>query len=78
VGFGSQVTLLDVARDAEVQYKLVHSEEADVARGLISTTSPIGRGLMGRRVGDTVDIQTPAGPREFEIVGLTTIHDEVF
>ncbi len=76
VGFGSQVTLLDVARDAEVKYKLVHSEEADAPRGLISTTSPIGRGLMGKRVGDTVSIQTPAGPREFEIVGLTTIHDE--
>jgi len=78
VGFGSQVTLVDVARDAEVKYKLVHSEEADVARGLISTTSPIGRGLMGKRVGDTVSVQTPAGPKEFEIVDFATIHDEAF
>lgn len=68
--------LLDLEKQAEVTYRLVTPEEADVAQGLISTSSPIGRSLLGRRAGDTVKVQTPAGPREFEIVGLSTIYDE--
>ena len=52
------------------------SEESDVSKGLISTTSPIGRGLVGRRVGDMATIVTPNGKRELEILKLTTIHDE--
>jgi transcription elongation factor GreA len=59
-----------------VQYKLVTSEEADAAQGLISTTSPIGRALLGRREGDEVKVQTPAGIKEFELVRLKTIHDD--
>src|SRR5712692_11185 len=50
VAFGSKVVLYDVDRDTNVEYRLVMSEEADVAKGLISTTSPIGRGLIGKRV----------------------------
>ena len=57
-------------------YRLVTSEESDVAKGLISTTSPIGRGLVGRQVGDVAVIHTPNGKRELEILKLTTIHDE--
>src|SRR5581483_1785220 len=76
VGYGSTVVLLDVDQDTEVRYRLVTSEEADVNNGLISTTSPIGRGLMGKRVGDTVKVGTPNGIREFEIRGLQTIHDD--
>jgi transcription elongation factor GreA len=53
----------------------VTSEDADVAQGRISTTSPIGRGLLGKRVGDTVKIQIPDGTRELEILRLTTIHE---
>ena len=49
--------------------------EADVANGKISTSSPIGRGLLGKKVGDTVKIQIPDGVREMEILSLTTIHD---
>lgn len=75
VGLGSSVTVFDTAKDGEVRYKLVTSEEADVAKGLISTTSPIGRGLIGKRVGDTIKIQSPGGPKEFEILKLTTIHE---
>lgn len=75
-GYGSRVVLLDLEKQAEVTYRLVTPEEADVAQGLISTSSPIGRSLLGRRAGDTVKVQTPAGPREFEIVGLSTIYDE--
>jgi transcription elongation factor GreA len=54
---------------------LVTSEDADVAAGRISTTSPIGKGLLGKQVGDTVKVQIPGGVREMEIVHLATIHD---
>jgi transcription elongation factor GreA len=75
VGLGSRVTVLDTKKEEEIKYKLVTSEEADVAKGRISTTSPIGRGLLGKRVGDTVRIQIPGGAKELEILDLTTIHD---
>ena len=75
VGLGSHVVVLDLNKDEEVTYSLVTSEETDVASGKISTSSPIGRGLLGKRVGDTVKIQIPDGVREMEILSLTTIHD---
>jgi transcription elongation factor GreA len=76
-GYGSRVVVLDVQRNLEVEYKLVSSEEADVEKGLISTTSPIGRALLNRQVGDEVQVATPAGKKEFEVVRLVTIHDEL-
>jgi transcription elongation factor GreA len=75
-GYGSRIVVLDVQRNLEVEYKLVSSEEADVEKGMISTTSPIGRALLNRRVGDEVEVATPAGKKEFEIVKLVTIHEE--
>ena len=75
IAFGSNVVLYDVDRDVEIEYRLVTSEEADVAKGLISTTSPIGRGLMGKKVGDSVRVSTPNGFREFEVRSLRTIYD---
>ena len=75
VGLGSNVVVLDLDKDEEITYNLVTSEDADVAKGRISTTSPIGRGLLGKKVGDTVKIQIPDGTRELEILKLTTIHD---
>jgi len=75
VSFGSQVTLYDVEKEKEVAYKLVMSEDADAAKGLISTSSPIGRALMGKEEGDEVDVQTPGGVKSFEITKLVTIHD---
>lgn len=75
VGLGSQVVVLDLIKDEELSYNLVTSEEADVTNGKISTSSPIGKGLLGKRVGDTVKIQIPDGVREMEILSLTTIHD---
>ncbi len=75
VGLGSRVVVLDLKKDEEVTYNLVTSEETDVASGKISTSSPIGRGLLGKRVGDTVRIQIPDGVREMEILTLKTIHD---
>src|SRR5580704_13935950 len=74
VGLGSAVVVLDVDKDERVRYKLVTSEDVDVAKGLISTSSPIGRGLLGKKVGDAVRIQIPSGVREMEIVELSTIH----
>jgi transcription elongation factor GreA len=75
VGLGSQVVVLDVKKDEEQTYTLVTSEEADAATGRISANSPIGRGLVGKEVGDVVKIQIPGGVREFEILKLTTIHE---
>jgi len=75
VGLGSQVVVFDVNKDEECTYNLVTTEEADVANGKISTSSPIGKGLLGKRVGDSVKIQIPGGIREMEILRLTTIHD---
>lgn len=75
-GYGSRVVLLDTQRDVKVEYKLVSTEEADVEKGLISTTSPIGRALLNRKVGDEVQVATPAGKKEFEVVALFTIHEE--
>jgi transcription elongation factor GreA len=75
-GYGSRVWLMDLNKSAEVQYKLVTTEEADAANGMISTTSPIGRALLGKRVGDEIKVQTPAGVKEFEVLKLKTIHEE--
>ncbi len=75
-GYGSRIWVLDVQRSVELQYKLVSTEEADVEKGLISTTSPIGSALLNRRVGDEVQVVTPAGKKEFEVLRLVTIHDE--
>ena len=76
VGLGSTVKVYDNDKGEEVEYTLVTSEESDVASGKISTTSPIGRGLLGKKVGDTATVVTPTGKREFEVLSLTTIHDE--
>jgi transcription elongation factor GreA len=75
-GFGSTVVVYDQTKDEEIVYRLVTSEEADVSKGLISTTSPIGHGIVGKKVGDVATIVTPNGKRELEILKLTTIHDE--
>lgn len=74
--FGSTITVFDSSKDEEIVYKLVTSEESDVAKGLISTTSPIGRGLIGKQVGDVATIVTPNGKRELEVLKLVTMHDE--
>lgn len=77
VGLGSTVIVLDTKREEEITYYLVTTEEADAANGRISTTSPIGRALLGKEEGDTVKVQSPGGLKELEIRKLTTIHDAV-
>ena len=74
VGLGSTVVVYDVNADREITYELVTSEESDVAAGKISTTSPIGRSLLGKRDGDVAEALTPVGRKEFEVLSLRTIH----
>ena len=68
VVFGATVKLLDVETDKEVIYTLVGELEADIKRRLISVTSPLARGLIGKAVGDLVTVQSPGGAREYEVV----------
>ena len=75
VGFGSTIVVFDSTKNEQLTYKLVTSEESDVAQGLISTTSPIGRSLVGKELGDIATVVTPNGKRELEVLKLTTIHD---
>jgi transcription elongation factor GreA len=74
-GFGSVVHLRDENGDAVV-YHLVMPEEADVEKGMISTSSPIGRAILNKEEGDEITVVTPGGRRNFELVKLTTIHDD--
>ena len=76
VGLGSTVRVYDNTKNEEVEYKLVTSEESDVAAGRISTTSPIGKALLNKKVGDSAIVVTPNGNREMDILTLTTIHDQ--
>jgi transcription elongation factor GreA len=74
-GFGSTLHVIEKNGDKLV-FQLVMPEDADASKGLISTTSPIGRAFLNKEEGDSVKVATPGGPREFEIVKLVTIHDE--
>ena len=74
--FGSTIRVYDNSKEEESEYKLVTSEESDVSKGLISTTSPIGRSLIGKKVGDTAVVVTPNGKRELDVLSLSTIHDD--
>jgi transcription elongation factor GreA len=76
ISLGSRVELLDVDKDEKITYKLVTSEDANAAQGMISTTSPIGRSLLNKREGDTVEVKIPSGTRTFEVLSFTTMHDE--
>ena len=68
VVFGATVKLVDVESDKEATYTLVGELEADIKRRLISVTSPLARGLIGKAVGDLVTVQSPGGAREYEVV----------
>ena len=74
-GYGSRLIVLDIQREVKVEYRLVSTEEAEPEKGLISTTSPIGKALLNRKVGDEISVTTPAGKKEFEVMRLITIHD---
>ena len=68
VVFGSTVELLDVQTDTETTYKIVGEDEADIASGLISYTSPIARALIGKDEGDEVTFSAPGGDKHYEII----------
>jgi transcription elongation factor GreA len=76
VGLGSKVVVYDLSEEKEIHYELVLADDADVARGFISASSPIGKGLLGRKVGEEVGIQVPNGLKRFEILSLQTIHEK--
>ena len=71
VVFGATVTLADVETEAEKRYQIVGDLEADIKLGLIAISSPIARALIGKHEGDVVEIDAPAGRREFELVQVT-------
>ena len=74
-GFGSTVHLRAENGDTIV-YQLVMPEEADAEKGMISTSSPIGRAILNKEEGDEIKVTTPSGAKQFELVKLITIHDE--
>lgn len=74
--FGAKVRLLDNDSDREVSYRIVGEFEADLKKGMISVTSPIARSLIGRQVGDEVQVQAPGGVREYEILDVSFNADD--
>ncbi len=75
VAYGSRVTVMDNDEGSTIEYRIVFPEETDAASGAISVSSPIGRALLNKTVGDEVVAQTPGGRRSYQIVGLVTLHE---
>jgi transcription elongation factor GreA len=77
VGLGSTVTLKETTSGEKVVYDIVTPEESDPAQGRISPSSPIGKCLLNHEEGDTVEVKVPSGTKEYEVLRLVTIHDQV-
>ena len=77
VVFGATVHLEDADSGKKVKYRIVGEIEADLKKGAISITSPIARGLIGKEVGDSVTIQAPGGAREYEILEVEFVEEDV-
>lgn len=75
--FGATVTLADSDSGDEVRYQIVGELEADLKRGRVSVTSPIARAIIGKQEGDTVKVKAPAGNREYEIVAVEFVEEDV-
>ncbi len=75
VAYGSRVTVEDLEEGASQVYEIVFPEEVNAAAGQISLSSPIGRALLNKAVGDEVEVQTPRGKRSYQITELVTLHD---
>jgi transcription elongation factor GreA len=73
--YGSRVVLYEYETEKEIEYRLVSSEESDISKGLVSISSPIGRSIVGKTVGDSIEIVTPSGKKDYEMRSLTTIHE---
>ena len=70
INIGCKVKLLDIDFDEELDYKIVGSTEANSLKGKISNESPVGRALMGSKVGDTVAVETPAGTFSYKVLEI--------
>lgn len=77
VGFGSKVKVHDLGMDEEVTFTIVAGDFMDLEAGHISLASPIGRGLTGAKEGETVTIELPVGDRDFKILELTTLPQQL-
>jgi len=77
VGLGSTVSLRQLQTDEEIVYEIVTPEESDPASGRISPSSPIGKSLLNHEEGDTVEVRVPAGTKEYEVIKVVTIHEQV-
>jgi transcription elongation factor GreA len=75
VAYGSRVTVTDGEEGTTSEYRIVFPEEVDAASGAISLSSPIGRALLNKSVGDEVEVLAPGGKRSYQIVGLVTLHE---
>ena len=73
VGFGSRVTVRDCVRNSEITYTIAAGDYIDIEAGHVSMASAIGRGLMGARPGEEVEVKLPRGARRYEIVALETL-----
>jgi transcription elongation factor GreA len=69
--FGSRVTIEDVDTSEQKAYTILGQDEADIGRGIISVTSPLGKALIGKQLNDFVEVRTPEGVREFEILDVS-------
>ena len=74
--YGSYLRLFDVDKEEELEVYLVTHEEADIQKGHYSVQSPVGKAMLGKRVGDEVTVETPGGKRNFEVLELKTIHEQ--
>ena len=70
VKFGATITLLDDDTDEKVNYQIVGEDEANIKAGLLSVTSPLARALIGKAIGDTVEVNTPKGAKGYEVVNV--------
>ena len=73
VVFGATVTILNINSNEEVTYQIVGELEADINIGLISIASPIARSLIGKKIGDIVDVNAPSGVIEYEIIKISYV-----
>ena len=73
VMFGATVTVVDEDTDEEKRYQIVGENEADVRSGKVSITSPIARALIGKKIGDTVEVNTPGGGKSYEVVNVAFV-----
>ncbi len=71
VTFGTTIVVADEDTDEESTYTVVGPYEADISKGLISTSSPIAKALIGKKVGDTAEVNTPRGSKSYEILNIT-------